>query len=400
MSQRTLCSLLFALAVIGARANARSAFAEDAAATDNYNAAELKDLVSPVALYPDLVVASLLPATTYPTQVTEAAAYLAKQGGTVSAVPEGTTWDSSVQALLQYPDLLVWLKDNPDWVAQMGFAVANQQSEVLAAVQAFRAEAQKAGNLTTDSHQVVTTEDTPDGDAEVIVIQPADPAVVYVPTYSPTAAVQPGYAWPWGLGFAMGVTGAWAYNNIDWHANGGDINVSRNYSGTVNTGGNNIGNDVGPNRPTQWNASNKPTQRPSGGVAQPKPGAWGAATGSPKGSGVKPRAPGAGTARPGTPPGSPGAGPRPGAGPARPSSPPAARPAPRPAPKTSPAGGFGGANDGASARATSDRGGASLKSSGGGASGGSFQGQSGRSSGGGGSRSGGGGGRGGGGRRR
>lgn len=406
MSRSASFAILFAVTALGFRADPPSARAEDAAG-NLYSAAELKELVGPIALYPDLVVASLLPATTFPTQVTEAAAYLAQRGGTVAEVPADTTWDSSVQALLQYPDLLVWLRDNPDWVAQMGFAVANQQADVLAAVQAFRAEAQAAGNLTSDSHQVVTTADTSDGATQVIVIQPADPTIVYLPTYSPVAVVRPGYVWPWGLGFAMGVTGAWAYNNIRWGSHGGDINVSRDTTVNINRGGNsvgdiNIGNDVGPNRPTKWNASNRPAQRPAGGVAQPKAGGWGNATGSRPSTGVKPRPPVA-TApnRPGATPG-PAARPTPMPAPTRPTpaptrpAPGVARPSPAPTPAPRPAapGGFGGATNGATTRAVSDRGGSSLKQSGGGASGGgSFKGQTGRGGGGGGGRGGGGGGR-------
>ncbi len=413
--------LVAAVAVIGPRAVPRFASAGDAA-TGNYNAAELNELVGPVALYPDVVIAAMLPATTFPADITAAAGVLAKNGGSVSEVPDGVTWDKSVQSLLQYPDVLVWLKDNPDWVAQMGFAVANQQSEVLAAIQQFRSDAKTAGNLNSDSHQIVTTADADDGGgAEVIVIQPADPTVVYVPTYSPVAVVQPGYAWSWGVGFAMGVTGVWAYNNLRWGSNGGDINISNNNNVNINTGnintgninrgnvntgnintgnvnrGNvNAGNNVGPDRPSKWNASNKPSQRPGGAVARPKEGNWGTGSGTRPGSGVKPRPPGGGAGARPTPPAT-----RPAAGGARPSAPPSvpgSRPAPaaRPAPASRPSSGFGGASSGPSTRASSDRGASSLNRSGGGASGGGqSRGQSGRTSGGG-SRGGGGGGRGGG----
>src|SRR5262245_23901533 len=86
------------------------------AAPSLYTAAQLKELVGPVALYPDVVLANLLPATTVPTDVLAAARYVEQQGGKTAAVPPGTTWDQSVQALLQFPDVLRWMSENLDWL--------------------------------------------------------------------------------------------------------------------------------------------------------------------------------------------------------------------------------------------------------------------------------------------
>ncbi len=421
MLTRTLAlTALIALAGLGLPSGTRLANAEEAAA-EGYTPAELRDLVGPIALYPDVVIASILPATTYPADVAAAVALLAQQGGTVSAVPEGSTWDPSVQSLLQFPDVLTWLGQNKEWVEQMAYAVAVQQSAVLAAIQAFRKEAQAAGNLKSDEHQVVSTEDTSDGSTEVIVIESSSPTVVYVPTYQPAAVVQPAYTgWAWGAGFAMAATGVWAYNNVNWGSNGGDININNSINtGNINTGNINAGNNVGPNRATQFKAPASAAKRPAGGVKQPSQGGWGNATGKPKGSGVKPQQrPGGAATKPAARPGA--AGPSNVGGGNKPSAgnpgggagarPPTAKPAagkPPARPSASPSHGFGGASDGAQARSQSDRGASSLKQSGGGAKGGgSYKGQSGRSSSGGGSRSGGGssggrsGGGGGGGRRR
>jgi hypothetical protein len=432
-------------------------FAAPEGANQPYSAAELRDLVGPVALYPDVVLSSLLPATTFPEDVKAAADYVAKQGGTVSAVPEGTTWDPSVQAMLQYPDVLKWLTENSLWAQQMAFAVAVQQSEVLAAIQAFRAEVKEAGNLKSDEHMTVSMEDASSGEGDVIIIESASPEVVYVPTYDYASVATPGYVgWGWGAGFAMGAFTAWGIHQIGWGGNGGygniDVDIDRNFNfnGGDRTNNFNGNRGNGPNRPQQWNPSNRPSQRPGGGqgIQKPGQGGWGNQTGRPKGSGVKPAqrpagGAGAGGARPGAGAGGarPGAGTggaRPGAGaggarpgggasPSRPaggvSRPAGPSSAPRPSTRPRSSGsrgssasrssGFGGSNGGGSAaRAQSNRGGSSLQRSGGGSSGGSYRGQSGRSSGsrssasrgGGGGRSGGGrsggGGRGGGGGRR
>ncbi|MHC5011100.1 MAG: DUF3300 domain-containing protein, partial [Planctomycetota bacterium] len=210
---------------------------------DKYSADELLELVGPIALYPDGLIASILPATTVPLDLVQAARWLKEQGGSVDEIPEDKGWDESVLALLQFPDVLEWMNDNLDWVEQMGFAVNVQQGDVLAAIQAFRSKAQAAGNLETNEYQEVDTE-TKDG-TEVIVIQPASPEIIYVPTYNPVTVVHPVYttqtspAVAFGVGVAVGVVGAWAWHNIAWgwgHGwRGGSINVSRNVN--VWTGG-------------------------------------------------------------------------------------------------------------------------------------------------------------------
>jgi hypothetical protein len=181
MASRRLLRFALLASFFAPLLGARPALAED----DKYSAAELKDLVGPVALFPNPVIASLLPATTYPDDLKAASAYVKSKGGTVTEVPTDATWDGSVKTLLQYPDVLTWLNDNPDWVAQMAWAVSVQQSEVLAAIQDFRKAAQEAGNLESNQYQNVVVEDAPDGDTEVIVIESSDPQVIYVPTYDP-----------------------------------------------------------------------------------------------------------------------------------------------------------------------------------------------------------------------
>ena len=177
----------------------------------------LRELVAPVALYPDVVLASLLPATTYPEQVREAAR-LVGPGGTVERIPNDRDWDGSVLGLLQFPDVLRWLDAHPDWMDEMGQAVTFQQGDVLDAIQEYRQLVRKAGNLESNQYQKVS-QARPDGPVR---IEPARPDIVYVPSYDPAVitqpqpAQQPGIS-PWlafGGGAVVGALGAWALYSI------------------------------------------------------------------------------------------------------------------------------------------------------------------------------------------
>jgi len=178
----------------------------------------LRELVAPVALYPDVVLASLLPATTYPDQVREAARLLGPTG-TLQRIPDGRGWDGSVLGLMQFPDVLRWLDDNPAWVDEMGQAVTYQQADVLDAVQDYRRLVRDAGNLQSNQYQKVSQVRS-DGD---IRIEPARPDIVYVPSYDAAAATQPQPAQPqeginpwlaFGGGAVVGALGAWALYSI------------------------------------------------------------------------------------------------------------------------------------------------------------------------------------------
>jgi hypothetical protein len=320
-----------------------------------YSPEELKTLVGPIALYPDVVISSLLPATAFPLDIIAAARMVKEKGGKLDAVPEGVTWDASVQALIQYPDLLLWLNDNTDWLQQMGYAVSVQQGDVLSAIQKFRMDAKKAGNLETNEYQDVSEVPAEGGDGsqdDVIVIQPSDPEVVYIPSYDPYAVTSPGYSgWAFGAGIAVGALGAWAWHSIAWgnHWGGGSININ---NGITHNGGGNAINGGG-SRP--WNppqrpgggAGNRPGNRPGGGnVARPKQ--------LPANSN---RLGGAGGVK--APSSRPGAG-RPGGAGGRPSTLPANRPGP------AGGGAFGGAG-GAGAGAAGNRGRQSLGGGAGGA---------------------------------
>ncbi|MEM7282371.1 MAG: DUF3300 domain-containing protein [Pseudomonadota bacterium] len=144
---------------------------------------ELEELVGAIALYPDDLVGVVLPASTYPLQVVQAARYL-KDLEADSSLKPNEDWDDTVIALLNYPEVLDLLNDDVDWTWRLGQAVINQEPDLVAAIDAFRERAYKAGNLRSDEHQVVKRND--DGN---LVIERVDPEVIYVPNYEPKEVV-------------------------------------------------------------------------------------------------------------------------------------------------------------------------------------------------------------------
>ena len=176
--------LLPALLLLGGTVAAASAEGEvTVEAVEPLSAEELGDLVAPIALYPDDLLAIVLPAATYPIQVVQAARFLEAREDDATLEPD-EDWDDSIIALLNYPEVVTLLNGDLRWTWQLGEAVLRQESDVLAAVSDFRERARIAGNLESDEHQVVTV------DAEgAIEIKPADPKVIYVPYYEPERVI-------------------------------------------------------------------------------------------------------------------------------------------------------------------------------------------------------------------
>jgi len=147
--------------------------------------AELDGLVAPIALYPDGLTALVLGAATWPDQVVAANQYLRVnrdlQGDALRQQVETRGWDPAVQALTQYPAVLEQLANNIAWTSALGDAAANQQGDVLAAIQRMRARAYAAGTLKSGA-EITVTQKSPD----LILIEPTQPTVVYVPSYNPT----------------------------------------------------------------------------------------------------------------------------------------------------------------------------------------------------------------------
>ena len=200
-------------------------------------ASELQQLVAPIALYPDALVAQVLGAATFPDQVAAANTFL-QQNPTLTGQPLMNTvdvqpWDPSVKALTQFPSVLANMANNPGWTSALGEAYHTQAADVMAAVQTLRAQAYAAGNLKSGP-QITVVQQSP----QVIVIQPANPQVVYVPQYNPAVVygypyVTPGYSTgavvatgvlAFGAGIAVGAAMAggccgWGYSawNCNWH---------------------------------------------------------------------------------------------------------------------------------------------------------------------------------------
>ena len=148
-----------------------------------YSAEEIDDLVAPVALYPDDLLAVVLPAASYPLQIVQAARFLDMSAEDDSLEPN-TAWADSVIALLNYPDALHLLDQDLNWTFQLGEAVVYQQQEVMAAIERFRALAYAAGNLYSDERQVVTVAE------DFIEIEPVDQQEIYVPYYDPVRVLR------------------------------------------------------------------------------------------------------------------------------------------------------------------------------------------------------------------
>src|SRR5271170_3390825 len=157
---------------------------------------QLDSLVAPIALYPDALVAQVLAAAEYPDQVAMADLWLGQNssltGSALAQAVNQQSWDPSLKALSQFPSVLKNLASNLAWTSSLGQAFANQQTDVMAAVQDMRAKAQSAGTLQSSS-QVTVVQQSP----STIVIQPANPDVVYVPQYNPTVVYGSPYVVPY-----------------------------------------------------------------------------------------------------------------------------------------------------------------------------------------------------------
>jgi hypothetical protein len=116
---------------------------------------DLEELVGPIALYPDDLLAIVLPASAYPLQIVDAARFLEALENDASLKPD-PEWDDSVVALLNYPEVVELLNDDIDWTWRLGEAVVSQQADVVAAIESFRDRAYAAGNLKSDSYQNVS----------------------------------------------------------------------------------------------------------------------------------------------------------------------------------------------------------------------------------------------------
>jgi uncharacterized protein DUF3300 len=197
---------------------------------------ELQRLVAPIALYPDALVAQVLAASTFPDEIVEADRWINSHsnlnGKELGNEVNKQSWDPSVKALTQFPSVLENMDKNLSWTSSLGDAYANQPQDVTDAVQTMRQEARKAGHLNSNEQENVTTQ------GNTVIIQPADPEVVYVPAYDPWlvygASIVPYPGWypvpgiffggpeisfgvGFGIGFFGGVGWGWDHWGYDWH---------------------------------------------------------------------------------------------------------------------------------------------------------------------------------------
>ena len=220
---------------------------------------ELDRLLAPVALYPDPLLAQVLMASTYPLEVVMAARWSKENPGVTGKALEDAmqkqSWDPSVKAMTAVPTVLDRMSANVDWVHKLGDAFLGDQKAVLDSVQGLRKKAMDAGNLKTTPEQTVRTETKQD--TQVIVIEPATPSTVYVPTYDPAYVYGPWYGYPpyymyppgyyygTGLAFATGIfVGAAIWGNCNWGGN----NVYIDHHKYNNFNRTNIGNGNGNGR--------------------------------------------------------------------------------------------------------------------------------------------------------
>ncbi|WP_117023719.1 DUF3300 domain-containing protein, partial [Klebsiella pneumoniae] len=215
-----------------------------------YTAAQIDQWVAPVALYPDALLSQILMASTYPSNVIQAAQWSKDnpkmQGDAALQAVATQPWDPSVKSLVAFPQLMSLMGENPPWVQNLGDAFLAQPKDVMDSVQRLRLLAQQTGALQSTPQQTVTTVTKPAStkttttatptSPTVIKIESADPQVVYVPTYNPNTvygswpntAYPPVYLPPSpgeqftdslvkGLGFSLGVATTYAiFSNIDW----------------------------------------------------------------------------------------------------------------------------------------------------------------------------------------
>jgi hypothetical protein len=223
---RVLIAALLAIAVSASPAKAEE--------SKSFSQAELDQTLAPIALYPDALLSQVLMAATYPLEIVEAArwskAHPGIQGDEAVRAVQDKDWDPSVKSLVAFPNLLARMDENLDWTRRLGDAFLAQEAQVMDTIQQLRQRAKAEGKLQSDQRQRVTSDD------KTIVIEQANPQVVYVPYYDPYVvygswwwpAYPPYYwaPWPgyvvgypgfwWGVG--IGVTAGFFYGGFAWHS--------------------------------------------------------------------------------------------------------------------------------------------------------------------------------------
>ncbi len=208
---------------------------------------ELDQLLAPIALYPDSLLAQILMASTYPLEVVQADRWVKQneslKGDALSKALEQQNWDPSVKSLVNFPQVLQMMGKDLDWTQKLGDAFLAQQKDVMDTTQNLRKKAKAEGNLETTKEQKIIVEK----ETQTIVIEPSSPQVVYVPTYNPTVVYgpwwypaypphyyhPPGYVvggplFSFGVGMAVGAAWGYAWGGCHWRHGEVDIDINRN----------------------------------------------------------------------------------------------------------------------------------------------------------------------------
>lgn len=264
-----MVALLFALCAITPLASAQEG--------KTFSTEQLEQIVAPIALYPDSLLTQVMMASTYPLEVVEADRWLKQNkkltGSALESALKDQEWDPAVKSLCLLPDVLTKMSDNLDWTQDLGDAFLGQKTELMDSVQRMRGKAYDAGNLKSSEQQVVTQQ--PD---KIIVIQQANPQVVYVPSYSPTVvyagwsyptyyyppmyvAPAPGYGlMAFGVGMAVGAA-IWGDCNWGWGHGDVDIDVNRYNNFNRNTNVNWRNNEISNRNGNRSNWQHDPAHR-------------------------------------------------------------------------------------------------------------------------------------------
>jgi hypothetical protein len=207
--KKTLSIIIFIIFLFGAFLT--QAVGADSSPAYVFSGQELDELLAPIALYPDPLLAVMLPASTYPEEIGDADAWL-KKGGTASGI-DGQHWDEAVKAIANYPDILDMMAGDMDWTADLGDAFLNQPEDVTRSIQRLRWQARDISNLESNDNQQVII------DGENIAIIPAQPDYMYVPQYDTSVVYEDSWAQgsppfiTYGFGLAIG---GWLSMDFDW----------------------------------------------------------------------------------------------------------------------------------------------------------------------------------------
>ena len=226
--------------------------AQSAGEDETFKQEELDQLLAPIALYPDSLLAQIFMASTYPLEVVQAGRWAkanqSLEGDALTDALEKENWDPSVKSLVNFPQVLDMMNEKLEWTQKLGDAFLAQQKDVMDTVQKLRGKAEAEGNLKSNNEQKVVVEK----ETTTIIIEPSNPQVVYVPTYNPTVvygpwwypAYPPYYYYPpgyvagaalfsFGVGVAVGAAWGYAWGRCNWGR--GDVNINVNRNTNINT---------------------------------------------------------------------------------------------------------------------------------------------------------------------